>query len=140
MVRLKTYGGLADFENFWLGHDRFMAQFLKEVKPYAEVNYPRYNIVKTDASYWIEMSLAGWSKKDLQVVLKDNILTITGDKDDSHKNYVHKGVSGKSFKRAFTLADYLEVVDVKFQDGMLEIALQDKDYEEKKPHTFEIRG
>jgi molecular chaperone IbpA len=139
MVRLKTYGGLADFENFWLGHDRFMTQFLEEVKPYAEVNYPRYNIVKTDGAYWIEMSLAGWTKKDLQVVLKENILTITGDKDESHKKYIHKGVSGKAFKRVFTLADHLKVVDVKFQDGMLEIALEDKDYEEKKPQTLKIR-
>ena len=83
MVRLKTYGGLADFENFWLGHDRFMAQFLKEVKPYAEVNYPRYNIVKNESDYTIEVALAGWNKKDLQVVLKENILTISGDKKDS---------------------------------------------------------
>jgi len=140
MVRLKTYGGLADFENFWLGHDRFMSQFMREVKPYAEVNYPRYNIVKNESDYTIEVALAGWNKKDLQVVLKENILTISGDKKESDEEYIHKGVSGKAFKRVFTLADYLEVEDVKFQDGMLVVSLVDIEYEEKKPHTFEIKG
>ena len=80
MVAIRTFGGLADFENFWLGFDRFNRQFTREVLPYAEVNYPRYNIVKDEDNYTIEIGLPGWTKNDLEVSLKESILMIEGKK------------------------------------------------------------
>ena len=76
MVGLRTFGGLADFENFWLGFDRFNRQFTREVLPYAEVNYPRYNIVKDEDNYTIEIGLPGWTKNDLEVSLRESLSLI----------------------------------------------------------------
>jgi|TARA_B100001964_G_scaffold8108_1_gene8709 molecular chaperone IbpA len=140
MVGLRTFGGLADFENFWLGYDRFNRQFTREVLPYAEVNYPRYNIAKEADNYTIEVGLPGWNKKDLEVVLKENILTIEGKKQETSSEYIHRGVSGKAFKRTFTLQEDLIVQDVRFENGMLEILIMTIVPDERKPKTFEIKG
>ena len=140
MVRLRTFGGLADFENFWLGYDRFNRQFTREVLPYAEVNYPRYNIVKDKDSYDIEIGLPGWSKNDLEVSLKESILTIEGKKQDTSAEYIHRGVSGKAFKRTFTLHEDLVVHNVTFKNGMLTVEIYIVIPDEKKPNTFSIKG
>jgi len=140
MVGLRTFGGLADFENFWLGYDRFNRQFTREVLPYAEVNYPRYNIVKDKDSYDIEIGLPGWNKNDLEVSLKESILTIEGKKQDTSAEYIHRGVSGKAFKRTFTLQEDLVVHSVTFKNGMLTVEIDIVVPDEKKPKTFSIKG
>ncbi len=140
MVGLRTFGGLADFENFWLGYDRFNRQFTREVLPYAEVNYPRYNIVKNEDNYKIEIGLPGWTKNDLEVSLRESILTIEGKKQDTSAEYIHRGVSGKAFKRTFTLQEDLVVQDVNFKNGMLTVDIEAVIPDEKKPKTFRIKG
>ena len=140
MVGLRTFGGLADFENFWLGYDRFNRQFTREVLPYAEVNYPRYNIVKDKDSYDIEIGLPGWNKNDLEVSLKESILTIEGKKQNTSAEYIHRGVSGKAFKRTFTLHEALVVQDVNFKNGMLTVEIDIVIPDEKKPKIFSIKG
>ena len=140
MVGLRTFGGLADFANFWLGYDRFNRQFTKEVLPYAEVNYPRYNIVKDKDDYTIEIGLPGWTKDDLEVSLRESILTIEGKKQDASAKYIHRGVSGKAFKRTFTLHEDLVVQDVNFKNGMLTVYIEAVIPDEKKPKTFRIKG
>ena len=140
MVGLRTFGGLADFENFWLGYDRFNRQFTREVLPYADVNYPRYNIVKDEDNYTIEIGLPGWTKNDLEVSLRESILTIEGKKQDASAKYIHRGDSGKAFKRTFTLQEDLVVQDVNFKNGMLTVDIEAVIPDEKKPKTFRIKG
>ena len=102
-------------------------------------NFPRHNIVKTDEeSYTIEIALAGYSRDDLEVELKDGYLIISGEKNDEGVDYLHKGISNKKFRRTFRLAENVIVKDVNFVDGLLMVDLSVVIPEEKKPQTLDI--
>jgi len=93
----------------------------------ALTKYPPYNIVKlSDDEFSIEMAIAGFSKEDLDVEIKENVLSVKGSKteEDGKRSFVHKGIGGRSFERHFTLADHVEVVDGDLVDGILVINLK----------------
>ena len=90
-------------------------------------NYPPYNIVKTsDDTFTIELAVAGFSKENLDVEIKENILSVKGTKneEDGKRTFVHHGLASRSFERHFTLADHVEVVDGDIVNGVLVINLE----------------
>ena len=93
------------YDPFFIGFDR-MVERLKEQTP-GQSNYPPYNIVKTeDNHYELQLAIAGFSQDDLDIELKDGVLVVDGKKtDEDEKNYLHKGISARAFRRTFTLAD-----------------------------------
>ena len=105
--------------------------------------FPPYNIVKNDDyNYQIEMALAGYSKKDIDIELKEGTLSISSKKieDDTNENtLIHRGISHKSFKRSFTLSDEMKVKGAKMENGMLYIALERIVPDHKKPQTIEVK-
>jgi len=105
--------------------------------------FPPYNIVKNDDyNYQIEMALAGYSKKDIDIELKEGTLSISSKKieDDTNENtLIHRGISHKSFKRSFTLSDEMKVKGAKMENGMLFIALERIVPDHKKPQTIEVK-
>ena len=105
--------------------------------------FPPYNIVKNDDyNYQIEMALAGYSKKDIDIELKEGTLSISSKKieDDTDEiTLVHKGISHRSFKRSFTLSDEMKVKGAKMENGMLFIALERIVPDHKKPQTIEVK-
>lgn len=102
--------------------------------------FPRHNIVKVnDESYIIELALAGYDHDDLSVELEEGLLVITGEKEDGEVEYLHKGISTKKFRRTFRLADFVEVKDAKFVNGLLNIELVHIVPEEKKPQVIKIK-
>ena len=132
--RVKTYS---------IGFDRMFDRLFDE-SFVATTNYPPYNIVKTsDEKYAIEIAIAGFSKDDIEVETKENTLVIkTIDKKDEEEDkteYLHKGISARSFKRSFNLADDVVVQDVTFENGLLIIDLERIVPEEKKPRKIFIR-
>ena len=89
-------------------------------------NYPPYNLVTiSEVESRLELALAGFKKKEVNVYTQDGKLFIEGQKEDkeTETNYVHKGVAQRSFTRAWTLADDTEVRSVDFEDGLLIIHL-----------------
>ena len=93
----------------------------------AGVKYPPYNIVKTgDDTFTIELAVAGFSKENLDVEIKENILSVKGSKEEEtvKRAYVHQGLASRTFERHFTLADHVEVVDGDIVDGVLVINLE----------------
>lgn len=88
------------------------------------VNYPPYNIIKYhNNKYEIQIAITGFDKKDLQIEVKDNILTVAGS-SKSHRedlNYVHRGLSTRDFIRQFNLLEYSEVQSAAIKNGMLMI-------------------
>ena len=89
-------------------------------------NYPPYNLVHlTDVQSRLEIALAGFKKKEINVYTQDGKLFVEGQKEDkeTETNYIHKGVAQRSFTRAWTLADDTEVRSVDFEDGLLTIVL-----------------
>ena len=110
------------------------------------INYPPYNIVKTGKNaYDIEVALAGFNKKDIDVSVEDGVLTIeskTSDKDESKDedgNTIYKGISKRYFKRQFTIANDVEVKGAELKDGLLKVSLERIVPESKKPRTIDIK-
>lgn len=92
------------------------------------VSYPPYNISKhNDYNYTIEMALAGYNKKDINIEQVEGELTISSkndDKQDENLNLIHKGISNRNFVRKFTLSDEVHVKGAEMRDGMLFISLE----------------
>ena len=110
--------------------------------------FPPYNIRKEgEFSYVIDMALAGFSKKDIEVEVADGLLTVRSVKendDDSiggkaEDSNIYRGISYRKFNRKFTLADDIVVNDASLENGMLVISLERVVPEEKKPRKIEIK-
>jgi len=102
--------------------------------------FPRHNVVKvSEETFQIELALAGYSRDDLTVELEDGLLVISGEKEDSDVEYLHKGISTKKFKRTFRLNENVEVADANFVDGMLVVSLNVVIPEGKQPLQIEIK-
>jgi len=128
--------------NYTIGFDRTFDRLESNLYGSANNNYPPYNIKKVgDLNYVIELAVAGFGKKDIEVKLADGILSIKSDKDsDSNEEEIlHRGISYRKFERKFTLADDIVIQSAKLVDGLLSIELEQIVPEDKKPRTIEIK-
>ena len=106
--------------------------------------YPPYNIVKNeDDKFTIEIAVAGFSKDEIEIEFKENILKIESKsrpEGDDEKEYLHKGISNKRFRtHTFTLSDDVIVNGADMKDGILKIDMERIIPEEKKPRLIEIK-
>ena len=106
-------------------------------------NYPPYNIVKTgDNKYDVEVALAGFNKKDINVSVENGMLTIESKEDkskDKDGEVIHKGISKRYFKKSFTISDDVEVKGAELKDGMLRVSMEKIIPEAKKLRTIDIK-
>ena len=89
-------------------------------------NYPPYNLVQvSNTESRLELALAGFKEKEVNVYTQDGKLFVEGQREDGETgtNYVHRGVAQRSFTRSWTLSDETEVRSVAFEDGLLTITL-----------------
>lgn len=101
--------------------------------------YPPHNVVKhDDSTFTIELALAGYSKDDLKVEVKEGILVVAGDKSGEEREYLHRGISSKKFTRTFRLSEHVVVSGADFVDGLLVIDLKVEIPEEKLPRDIPI--
>ena len=122
-----------DISKFWLGMDR------DYLPTYTESSYPRYNIIESGGNYRIEIALPGWKKNELEVIIDGEELQLKGKKEQKlvgDEQFVHQGLSLKSFERRFILNGDLQVDKVNLQDGLLTIALSRTPNSKRK--TLEI--
>ena len=128
-----------------VGFDRTFDRLFDYVTHQAEsTGYPPYNIQKTeDYKFEIEMALAGFDKKDIEIEVADGVLTIKSVKDKdtgATDDYtLYKGISQRNFTRKFTLADDIVVKGAELKNGMLTINLERIVPEEKKPQLIEVK-
>jgi molecular chaperone IbpA len=104
-------------------------------------NYPPHNVVKLDDSHYvIELAVAGFDEKEIDVELKENVLTVKGEqtKPETEVEYLHKGISARNFVRTFPLAEHIEVRGATVKNGILAIALEQVIPEEDKPKRIPI--
>jgi len=109
-------------------------------------NFPPYNIVKTgENTYDVELALAGFSKKDIEVEYKENMLTVKSKKQDKQEetdedgNVIHRGISKRMFSKSFTIANDVEVKGAELKDGLLKVSMERIIPEAKKAKTIEIK-
>ena len=132
-----------DLRPFSVGFESIFDHFNLHLDTQRTVNYPPYNINKLDDLNWnIEMALAGFGKKDIDISTANSQLTIKSvvDKNkDETAGTIHKGISKRQFTRTFTMADDVVVNSAELKDGMLVIDLEKIVPEEKKPKTIKIK-
>ena len=127
--------------NAFLGFDHIF-DALQDIHVHANDGYPPHNVVKdADAKYQIEMAVSGFNKKDINIEVKEHILTIKGNRDKRREAdaYVHKGISGRKFEKSFRLSEYTEVTGADLTDGILTVKLEVVLPEEKQPRTINIK-
>jgi molecular chaperone IbpA len=107
-----------------------------------EENYPPYNIERTgEDGYLISLAVAGFAPDDVTITAEQNILTIEGRKTEKGDHeYLHQGISARPFRRVFRLADYVEVKEASFENGLLTIHLIREVPEAMRPRRIPIAG
>ena len=123
-----------------VGFDR-LADLLDSAAADGAAGYPPYNIERTDENaYRVEIAVAGFRSEDLNIEVKENLLTVTGRKaaNDEPRRFLHRGLAERNFERKFQLADYVVVTDANLADGLLSIALKRELPEALKPRRIEI--
>ena len=133
---------------FSIGFDDMFDQFENMLGNGAltmQSNYPPYNIRKTGKdNYAIEVALAGFNKKDVEVEFEDNLLTVKTKQVNKSDNIadgeiIHKGISQRQFARSFTIADDVKVDGAELKDGLLTISCEKIVPEHKKKKLIEIK-
>jgi molecular chaperone IbpA len=106
-------------------------------------SYPPYNIEKTgEDTYRLTMAVAGFRPEELDVVVKDNTLFVTGRAatDGQKSEMLYRGIAGRAFERRFVLADHIVVDGADLQHGLLHIGLKRVVPESLKPRRIAIGG
>ena len=131
---------------FSVGFDSMFEEFdrmLESTERYNS-NYPPYNIHKlSETDYKIEIALAGYSKDDIELELKENTLTVrnkTKEKviNENCNGVIHKGISTRHFERSFTISEDIKVKNAELKNGLLNIDLERIIPEEKKSRLIDI--
>jgi molecular chaperone IbpA len=126
-----------DFTPFYrsaIGFDR-----LFDAVELQQGSFPHHNVERLgDDDYRITLAVAGFSEADVSIELKEQVLTISGSRDDGDKKYVFRGIAARSFERKFQLADHVEVVSAAMENGLLHVDLRRIVPESKRPRKIEI--
>ena len=126
-----------------VGYDRLFQLLDTAASLDTETGYPPYNIERMgEASYKIAIAVAGFAEGDLKIDVKENALTVRGEKksEAGERQFLHRGIGQRAFERRFQLADYVEVTGADLKDGMLHITLERNLPERMKPRTVAIKA
>ena len=126
--------------------DHFESMFNHQYDSISQPNYPPYNIVKTGKyNYDIQVALAGYGKKDVDVSFENSVLTIKSVKDEAEKEVedndgvLHKGIAKRMFSKSFTIAEDVEIKGAELKDGLLSVSMERVIPEHKKARTIKIK-
>jgi molecular chaperone IbpA len=123
-----------------IGFDR-LARLMDTAVSAEAPTYPPYNIEKAgEDSYRLTMAVAGFRREDLELVVKDNTLTVSGrvSGETPKSETLYRGIAGRAFERRFVLADHIVVEGADLQDGLLHVGLKRVVPEALKPRRIEI--
>ena len=133
-----------DFSPLWrstIGFDRLF-DLAESAQRATEDHYPPYNIERLgDDRYQISLAVAGFSPDEISVTAEQNVVSIEGNKPEkTEREYLYRGISTRAFKRQFNLADYVQVKNAAFDNGLLKIELVREIPEAMKPRRISIDG
>ena len=128
---------------FLLGFEAFEERVDRLAK--AADGYPPFNIERRIGAegnevFLISIAVAGFSETELEVIVEDNQLLVRGrQKDESERQFLHRGIAARQFQRAFLLADGMQVTDATLQNGLLSVSAM-RPKAEKLPRRIAIRS
>ena len=125
-----------------VGFDRLDELFDNALRNSQETSYPPYNIVKSgEDAYRISVAVAGFSEDDLEIVVKEILLTVRGkgqERDDKDVTYLHRGIGRRAFEHRFQLADHVKVANANLANGLLDVDLVREIPEAMRPQQIKI--
>ncbi|MGB8366293.1 MAG: Hsp20 family protein [Rhizomicrobium sp.] len=129
-----------------VGFDRVF-DLLDSVSRYdTNQSYPPYNIERTgDAQYRITVAVAGFAEPDINVEVREGVLTVQGKHNDEagkaeKTGYLYRGIAGRAFERRFQLAEHVEVKGARLENGLLHVDLERVVPEEQKPRRIPVNS
>jgi molecular chaperone IbpA len=133
---------LAPLYRSTVGFDRLFSLF-DQLGDGGSPGYPPYNIERTgENDYRITVAVAGFAEPELSIEVKENALTIRGDKqakaEEQTGQVLYQGIAARAFERVFQLADYVQVKGATLENGLLHVDLVREIPEAKKPRQIEI--
>ena len=138
---------IPSIHKFGIGFDSIFEDIHRLATVAGKDNYPPYNVIQIDEDHYsIELALAGIDKDALDIELDQNQLTISTKKvegletplETKELQYLHKGISNRSFSRSFTLADHVIVTGADMRNGILKVNLERQLPDELKPRKIDI--
>lgn len=129
-----------------VGFDQFASLLDQVLSDSNQQSFPPYNIERTgENAYRITMAVAGFAEDELSIEARQNLLTITGRKEekqeeDGETRVLHRGIATRNFERRFQLADHVEVRGAALENGLLHVDLVREIPEAMKPRQIEISG
>ena len=145
-LTLRTFD-LPAIHKFGIGFDNLFDDLMRVNAQQSNNNYPPYNIVQiNDDEYMISLAVAGFGHDNLSITKDKKFLIIEGthsvtklaDQDDANYTYLHKGISERSFRREFQLADHVEISNAHLELGILNVHLKREVPEDARPKTIAI--
>jgi molecular chaperone IbpA len=136
---MRTTFDFTPYRRSTVGFDRLFDLLENDARP--EDGYPPFDIVREgEDHYRIELAVAGFAPQEIEVVAQQNQLTVTGRRnaDKDKGEYLHRGIATRAFERRFQLADFIEVGNASFENGLLSIELKRVVPEAMKPRKIEI--
>ena len=126
-----------------IGFDRLARQLeTARTAPDAQ-SYPPYNIEKTgEDSYVLTMAVAGFGPNDIEVVARENVLTVAGRAPQAEEGraFLYRGIAGRAFERRFVLADHIVVEGANLENGLLQLNLKRVVPEALKPRRIAVQS
>jgi molecular chaperone IbpA len=108
----------------------------------AAPGYPPYNIERTgENDYRISVAVAGFADNEISLEVKEDTLTIKGEKqvrEDNDGEVLYQGIAARAFERVFQLADHVLVKNAALVNGLLHVDLVREIPEAKKPRQIPI--
>lgn len=126
-----------------VGFDRLFSMLDQLVSVDSAPSYPPYNIERTgENAYRISIAVAGFTDRELSIEVKENALTVRGEKNategERKGEVLYQGIAGRSFERRFQLADGVQVTGAALENGLLHLDLVREIPEAKKPRQIPI--
>lgn len=125
-----------------IGFDRMLTELNRTFSNSKTDNYPPHNVIQLDDNHYvIEVAVAGFAETELDVELKENILTVKGEQEKSksdERQYLYRGISSRNFTKTFPLGESIQVRGATVTNGILAINLEQVIPEEKQPKKIAI--
>ena len=137
---------IPSIHKFGIGFDNMFDELMRVSAQQSTSNYPPYDIVQiNEDEYMISMAVAGFGHDNLSVTKDKKFLIVEGkhsretvENEDATTKYLHKGISERSFRREFQLADHVEISNAHLELGILSVHLKREVPEDAKPKTIAI--
>ena len=124
-----------------IGFDRLARLVDTAAEAAATPAYPPYNIERIgEDAYRLTMAIAGFGPDDIELVVKDNTLVVSGRiaEEGTKGEILHRGIAGRAFERRFVLADHIVVDGADLKNGLLHVGLKRVVPEALKPRRIAI--